>query len=277
MASVSTKVHDVAKAGFGKGTNELYDRARPSYQPEALSLIRKAVESKLKVNVVELGAGTGIFTRALLAHPEWSDSIAELKAVEPSDGMRGVFSKSVSDPRTSISEGTFDNTGVESGWADIIIIAQAFHWCPDFDAALTEFARVLKPDGVAVLIWNLEDRERAQWVAQLRDSYERYELGSPQFRLGLWRKVFTVPSYAKFFRPAEETTLSRVIPATEESVKNRVLSKSYIAVQPKEAQEAIKQGIHDILEKGDGKVWIDKEQGVFEYPYNTFVVVMRQK
>ena len=28
-------------------------RARPSYQPEALSLIRKAVESKLKVNVVE--------------------------------------------------------------------------------------------------------------------------------------------------------------------------------------------------------------------------------
>ncbi|KAL5511249.1 hypothetical protein ACEPAH_4464 [Sanghuangporus vaninii] len=277
MSPVSTKVHDLAKAGFGKGTNELYDRARPSYQPEALSLIRKAVESKPKVNVVELGAGTGIFTRALLAHPEWSDSIAELKAVEPSDGMRGVFSKSVSDPRASISEGTFDNTGVESGWADIIIIAQAFHWCPDFDAALTEFARVLKPDGVAVLIWNLEDRERAQWVAQLRDSYEQYELGSPQFHLGLWRKVFTVPSYDKFFQPGEETTLSRVIPATEESVKNRVLSKSYIAVQPKEVQEAIKQGIHNILEKGDEKIWIDKEQGVFEYPYKTFVVVMRRK
>lgn len=37
-------------------------------------------------------------------------------------------------------------------------LAQAFHWCPDHESALKEFARVLKPDGVVVLTWNLEDR-----------------------------------------------------------------------------------------------------------------------
>lgn len=71
-----------------------------------------------------IGSGTGIFTRALLAHPKWRDSIAKLKAIEPSEGMRSHFSKSVTDGRVSISEGTFDNTGVEDGWADLIVIAQ---------------------------------------------------------------------------------------------------------------------------------------------------------
>jgi hypothetical protein len=35
---------------------------------------------------------------------------------------------------------------------------QAFHWCPDYDAAAAEFARILKPGGIVALIWNLEDR-----------------------------------------------------------------------------------------------------------------------
>ena len=71
-----------------------------------------------------IGAGTGIFTRALLAHPDWAGAIAELRAVEPSAGMREVFSKSVTDPRVSVREGTFDTTGIEDGWADVVVIAQ---------------------------------------------------------------------------------------------------------------------------------------------------------
>ena len=72
--------------------------------------------------------------------------------------MREQFAKTVHDPRASVRDGTFDATHVEDGWADLVVIAQAFHWCPDYDKAAREFARVLKPDGVVVLIWNLEDR-----------------------------------------------------------------------------------------------------------------------
>lgn len=117
-------------------------RARPSYKPFVLSHIRNAVKSTEPLNIVEyvvynisrcdpclscsnrLGAGTGIFTRALLADPEWASSVKELKAIEPSEGMREVFTKTVTDGRASASEGTFAATGVPSGWADIIIIAQ---------------------------------------------------------------------------------------------------------------------------------------------------------
>jgi hypothetical protein len=72
-----------------------------------------------------IGAGTGIFTRALLNHPEWATSIGTLRAIEPSDGMRDFWMKRVQDNRCTIVNGTFDNTAVEDGWADLIIIAQA--------------------------------------------------------------------------------------------------------------------------------------------------------
>jgi len=87
-----------------------------------------------------------------------------------------VFSRTVpQDGRISIAEGYFDAVKVEDGWADLVVIAQvrignidkrvvflisfqAFHWCPDYDAAAAEFSRILKPTGSVALIWNLEDR-----------------------------------------------------------------------------------------------------------------------
>jgi hypothetical protein len=50
--------------------------------------------------------------------------IQELKAVEPSEGMREVFSKRMKDDRISVSHGLFHSTGVKDGWADLVLIAQ---------------------------------------------------------------------------------------------------------------------------------------------------------
>ena len=71
-----------------------------------------------------IGAGTGIFTRALLVHPDWASDINEIKAVEPSSGMREVFAKTVEDNRVTLYDGTFEKTALPDGWADVIIIAQ---------------------------------------------------------------------------------------------------------------------------------------------------------
>ncbi|TFY77171.1 hypothetical protein EWM64_g6843 [Hericium alpestre] len=270
-------VHDLARKGFGEGTNELYDRARPSYQPGALSFLRQAVNAPAPIDIVEIGAGTGIFTRALLAHPEWSTSIGTLKAVEPSAGMRGVFEKSVVDKRVTVREGFFDHTGIEDGQADLVVIAQAFHWCPNFDAAAAEFARILKPDGVVVLIWNLEDREGAGWVAQLRDRIESYEQGTPQFRLMLWRKLFETESYKKYFQPPVEEVWNYHLTGTFDIVRDRAFSKSYVAVQPDDVKAKLTEDIKEIVERGDGKKWIDESQGIFEYPYKTYAVVLKRK
>jgi len=270
-------VHLIAELGFGQGTNELYDRARPSYQSFVLSYIRNVFKSKPFLNIAETGAGTGIFTRALLTHPEWISSIRQLKAIEPSKGMRQVFASTVIDERVSVQEGTFGDTKVENAWADLVIAAQAFHWCPDYNAAAGEFARVLKPDGAVVLVWNLEDREQASWVAQLRDRIERHEKGTPQFRLNLWRDLFDTPAYKEYFHPPEETTWSYVIPSTLQLTVERACSKSYIATLSDTEKESVADDVAGIVNKGEGIKWIDRKDGTFEYPYKTYVVISRRK
>ncbi|KAF9242133.1 S-adenosyl-L-methionine-dependent methyltransferase [Melanogaster broomeanus] len=257
-----THIHTVAQVGFGTGTNELYDRARPSYPKDSVSFIKKAAKTTAPLNIVEVGAGTGLFTRAFLAHDDGDETkIASLKAIEPSAGMRAVFKQKMTNDVVTISDGTFDNIpSVEDGWADLIIIAQAFHWCPDYGKACTEFARILKPDGAITFIWNLEDRDAAGWVAQLRDRIERHEMDTPQFRLGLWRQTFATESYIKNFKEPEEKEWAYHLDASEQIIygtRNETSKPSWL--------------------KGDGRIWINESEGVFEYPYKTLVVVSRKK
>ncbi|KAF8163334.1 methyltransferase type 11 [Crassisporium funariophilum] len=246
-----TSIHHVAKSGFGVGTNELYDRARPSYQPFALDFIRKSLKATKSLNIVELGSGTGIFTRALLADPEWNASILHLKAIEPSEGMRNVFSQTVKDERISVSDGTFSVTGVDDSWADLVVIAQAFHWCPDYNAASVEFSRILKPHGAVAFIWNLEDREGARWVSEVRDIIEAHEQGTPQFRRMLWRQTFSTPAYQSAFDPPEEKIWDYKLQATVDSVIDRAsrdmlyaktdeMSVSFYANLPLEVKQVLK-------------------------------------
>jgi len=251
--------------------------ARPSYQPLALSHIRSAVSTAPPLNVAEIGVGTGIFTRALLAHPEWTSAIKELKAVEPSEGMREVFSKTVSDEqgRVLITEGTFQETHIEDGWADVVIVAQAFHWCPDFGAASKEFGRILKPGGVLALIWNLEDRDAAKWVAQARDRIEQYEQGSPQFRLGLWRQAFDTAEFQKVFELPQEQTWNYPLPASLDIVVDRALSKSYMTILADDEKAKVREDLTAIVNRGEDKVWIN--ESIFEYPYQTTTVISRRK
>lgn len=107
-----------------------------------MTQIREAVKSSPPLNVAEydlsrmpcvlrltaiptrLGSGSGIFTRNLLTHPAWAESIGRLEAVEPSEGMRKSFEKSIQDPRVVTIDGTFDSTNLPDGWADVVIVAQ---------------------------------------------------------------------------------------------------------------------------------------------------------
>ncbi|CAE6433775.1 unnamed protein product [Rhizoctonia solani] len=265
-------IHEIAKLGFASGTNDHYDKARPSYPEEALSALYTSIpKTEGPLKIAELGSGTGLFTRALLNHPTFGQAVGELRAIEPSEGMRETFNNRTNDSRVTCLPGDFLKTGVEDGWADLV----AFHWCPDYDKAAAEFARISKPKGIVAFIWNLEDRERSPWVAKIRDLIEPYEQGSPQFRLGLWKAVFDTESYKASFQSPETKTWDYAVPTTVQGVHDRAFSKSYIAVlQPSEADK-VHQQIDKILETSE-KDWIDEKGGIFEYKYETFLVVMRR-
>ncbi|THH04455.1 hypothetical protein EW145_g5511 [Phellinidium pouzarii] len=173
------------------------------------------------------------------------NGIVELKAVEPSEGMRAVFSNAVKDARVSLSEGTFDRTGVQNDWADLIVIAT-------------------------------QGAKRVGWVTKLWDIPAQYD----PLRLHQteqWRGLYASPLYEQYFQPSEERVFSHDVPSTSQAVTGRVLSWS--AIVPLEEQEKVKvkENVLEIMNEGEGLEWIDQEKGLLKFPHDTLVVVIRRK
>ncbi|EPS45546.1 hypothetical protein H072_487 [Dactylellina haptotyla CBS 200.50] len=299
--------HPLASSAFTtSGGSGLYDRARPSYPSEALNLIfaalKRSTESNTAVpnrlNVLELGAGTGIFSRLLVSPPDGVDTqsteISKLVAVEPASGMRAGFKSGMAgigaptgetgpngDEKVQVIDGTFDNIPVPDGWADAVVIAQAFHWSHGhYESTLRSLARVLRPQAPLILLWNLEDRllpDIHPWVPKIRDIYEAHEKETPQYRLMWWKAIFDLQEFKEGFDPDYQySEVKRVLPTTVQGVVDRVVSKSYITDLGDEDRANVENGVKDVL-KNEKKKWIDEANGVFEYPYATDLYVIWRK
>lgn len=186
---------------------ELYAKARPDYPRSVIDGILSTTKTT-KLNYVDLAAGTGIFTKLLIdaCTNETGNKykLQTVTAIEPSETMLKQLNGSLFDENTGIvpkwkeqgrldkdlktftGSGLFDTVDLTNiapnlqGNIDLITIAQAWHWCEDWNGALAQLAKVLKPGGVLAIAWNLEDREAAHWVAAVREAYEVYEGNSRQ-------------------------------------------------------------------------------------------------
>jgi ubiquinone/menaquinone biosynthesis C-methylase UbiE len=137
--------------GRFSGLAETYDRFRPDYPVALWEFVRQLFPSHPTVDAVDVGCGTGISTRQIVALG-WS-----VTGVEPNSEMRRYAeSRTPAGPRIRYREGTGESTGLPSQCTDIVVAAQAFHWFRA-DEALREFQRILRPGGWVALMWN--DRE----------------------------------------------------------------------------------------------------------------------
>lgn len=292
--SAASQVHSLAQSGFKEGTNDLYDRARPSYPAETLHTIAAAFPQRPAgkgLTILEPGSGTGIFSRLLLAPPTPafpSIPVRTLVAVEPSAGMRNAWQRglarlpdgALTGKEARTVEGSFldfSKSGVEKGSVDAVVIAQAWHWCPDHAAALREILDYLAPDGVLVLTWNIESNDPGYYRA-LRELYQPLDLGSPQYYRMLWRKMFDVDVYKASFEPPEETQVRWSVEMDEDKLLARLETKSYLteAHLNGERRAQFEADVRRIIREGD-KDWVDKEHGIFLYRYYTDTLVIRRK
>ena len=135
---------------------ESYERSRPGYPDDAVSWLAGTDP----LDVVDLGAGTGKLTRSLVALGH------RVTAVEPLPEMLAHLRDAV--PEVTAVEGGAEAIPLPDASADIVTVAQAFHWF-DHGPALDEIARVLRPGGRVALIWNVRD-EGEEWVTELSDA-----------------------------------------------------------------------------------------------------------
>jgi ubiquinone/menaquinone biosynthesis C-methylase UbiE len=127
---------------------ENYIRYRPGYPPEALQVLRDECGLTPNHIVADIASGTGIWTRLLLENGN------RVFGVEPNQGMREAGERLLADfPKFTSVAATAEATSLPDHSVDIVTAAQAAHWF-DIPRARVEFARILKPGGWLVLVWN---------------------------------------------------------------------------------------------------------------------------
>ena len=100
---------------------------------------------------------------------------------------------------------------------------------------------------------------------------------TPQYRHGYWRSIYSTKEYSRNFTAPTETHYKRALPTTEDLVVDRVFSKSYITALSDAEREILGKEIRDVVRRGEGKTWIDKDQDTFEYDYKTDLVLAQRK
>jgi SAM-dependent methyltransferase len=248
---------------FGAAAGE-YDRYRPRYPSDAVAWTTGRTTPGL---VVDLGAGTGILTRALLALGH------QVVPVEPDEQMRGQLA--VGTPGVSPLAGSAEEIPLPDAAADAVLAGQAYHWF-DRDRAHPEVARVLRPGGTFGVLWNLRD-ESEPWLAEL--STIAYEAGDGRDTPTAGRNGATqdhepdVRSFGDRFGPVERAEFRHSTPHTVDSLVAMMATRSYyLTAGPRRRQEIVR-AVRD-LAAGHPDL-AGKES--FELPYRTVCFRARRR
>jgi len=244
-------VHDAAQTGFSSQA-QIYTQGRPTY-PEALSTwLHQVLMIDRQTPVVDLGAGTGKFSRLLLPLTD------QLIAVEPIEAMRQEFAKCV--PGTEVLSGTAQAIPLPAASVDVVLCAQAFHWFADAQA-LAEIHRVLTPGGRLGLVWNVRD-ESVDWVAAITRIITPYEGDTPRFHTGQWRDAFDGSGFSAPERTCFEHTH---VGSAETVIMDRFLSVSFIAsLSPADKAEVTRQ-LRELIQTHPAL----RGQETIAFPYQT--------
>ncbi|MGU3409532.1 class I SAM-dependent methyltransferase [Microbacterium sp. M1A1_1b] len=204
---------------------DAYERGRPSY-PDAVA---QWLAPDLVATAVDVGAGTGKFTRTLLPRA------AEVVAVEPDPAMRAQLTVALPDVR--VLDGSGESLPLPDASADLVTFAQSWHWV-DPDAGALEVARVLRPGGVLGLVWNIRD-ESVPWAAELGERIKR-----PESRI----MSYDGPMVGEPFAQDEYRTFPWVHEQSRSAFLDMIASRSYVIVMEPADRQALLRDVEDLLD-----------------------------
>jgi SAM-dependent methyltransferase len=229
-----SEIHPAAARGFSAAA-DAYERGRPGYPDEAIAWIVERLRLEPGRNVLDLAAGTGKLTRALVP------SGAQVIAVEPIDEMREQLFAAL--PDVDAFDGTAESIPLPDASVDAVTCAQAFHWFRAAEA-VQEIHRVLRPGGSIALIWNIRDlsdplQARVQEILAPHGAEVRShrDIDPPSLLAG------------GLFGPVEHRSWPYVQRLSRAHLVDRISSTSYIAILDPDARAEV---LSQVLEAADG-------------------------
>lgn len=124
-----------------------YEQYRPNYPTSLIDKMLKDGILKEKNIIAEFGIGTGKLTDLLLKEKNF------IYGIEPDkENYEFLIQKYQGKENLQLLPYTAEQSRIESNTIDIVIAAQSFHMF-EIQKAKNEFYRILKPNGIIILIW----------------------------------------------------------------------------------------------------------------------------
>ena len=197
---------------------ENYVKYRPGYPEGVIAILRDETGLVPTALVADVGSGTGISADLFLRAGN------TVFGVEPNDEMRSAAEDLLARyPRFLSVAGRAEATMLPTGSVDFVVAGQAFHWF-DADGARAEFARILRPDGWVVLLWN----SRRTGATPFLRAYEALLLEFGTDYQEIRHDNIGAEKLARFFSgDYQKRTLPNEQRFDFEGIRGRLLSSSY--------------------------------------------------
>lgn len=208
---------------YFSGLANVYDANRPSYPIDAIDATLANLPRQ--IDIADVGCGTGISTRLLKSR---AGDAARVIGIDPNpDMLRAAREASrIAGQAIEYRNGCGESTGLDSDSADLIVVAQAFHWFKPLEA-LAEFHRVLRRGGRLALIWNVRDDDFDEFTRAYSDIARRSQADARAHGFQTHDLRSADPTMGGFFRDASLQRFENPHQLTLEGLLGRAYSASY--------------------------------------------------
>jgi SAM-dependent methyltransferase len=146
---------------------ENYVRFRPGYPAALVHLLARESALTPDSTIADLGSGTGLLSTAFLS------AGYSVLGIEPNREMRLAGDALLAAyHRYRSIDATAESTTLPDQSVHLAVAGQAFHWF-QVDKARREWSRILKPAGIAALIWN-ERHTASPFMREVEDLIDNY-------------------------------------------------------------------------------------------------------
>ena len=185
------------KLGDFTGLAGNYARFRQGYSDSVLTAVLAVLgKDSSEIDAIDLGAGTGIWTRMLA-----SRALRSVTAVEPNADMRGEGQSVSASQSIKWIAAPGEKSDLPNQCADLVTAASSFHWM-DFEKTVGEIKRLLRPGGRFVALWNPRLTEASPLLSEIEThlsalvpSMKRISSGRSSFTEQLSDRLATVEGF----------------------------------------------------------------------------------